>query len=266
MSCSQPSSQGHSGKAATCEAHIIPGCGHSPYFEQAAFFNRWRRFSHATAKEEIVVPGQPANSHSRLRHGVQPLLHPSPRQPASLPEKRPPISGAMQIVSEARSGKSITMPDLPGFFTEMDRTGNWTPVPIRVSLAQPGGPVEEGFFPRLSLREIEAGLKAGNAARCGVHLEPRRGTRRRAPTIPTATCSRSCATSADHGAGIPGGVVFDLHANVSRKMIDNISVFVGYLENPHNDIYERARSSTRAARSTPAGSPPARCTASRRTC
>ena len=64
-----------------------------------------------------------------------------------------------QIVSEARSGASITMPDLPGFFTEMDRTGQWTPVPLRVSLAQPGGPVEEGFF-RSFLSEIEAGLKA----------------------------------------------------------------------------------------------------------
>ena len=51
-----------------------------------------------------------------------------------------------QIVSEARSGASITLPDLPGFFTEMDRTGNWTPVPLRVSQAQPGGPVEENFF------------------------------------------------------------------------------------------------------------------------
>ena len=27
-----------------------------------------------------------------------------------------------QIVSEARSAASITLPDLPGFFTEMDRT------------------------------------------------------------------------------------------------------------------------------------------------
>jgi microcystin degradation protein MlrC len=33
--------------------------------------------------------------------------------------------------------------------------------------------------------------------------------------------------------------VFDLHANVSRRMTDNLSVFVGYLENPHNDIHER---------------------------
>ena len=63
-----------------------------------------------------------------------------------------------QIVSEARSGASITLPDLPGFFTEMDRTGNWTPVPLRVSQAQPGGPVEETFFKEF-LAEIETGLR-----------------------------------------------------------------------------------------------------------
>ncbi len=79
-----------------------------------------------------------------------------------------------QIVSEARSGASITLPDLPGFFTEMDRTGNWTPVPLRVSQAQPGGPVEETFFKEF-LAEIEAGLQAATAARCGVRRRPRRG-------------------------------------------------------------------------------------------
>jgi microcystin degradation protein MlrC len=73
-----------------------------------------------------------------------------------------------RIVSESRSAASITLPDLPGFFTEMDRTGPWTPVPLRVALAQPGGPVEENFF------------KAYPAT-------ARRWPR--APTIPTAICS-----------------------------------------------------------------------------
>ncbi|NQW53129.1 MAG: M81 family metallopeptidase [Rhodospirillales bacterium] len=140
-----------------------------------------------------------------------------------------------RIVSEARSGKSITMPDLPGFFTEMDRTGNWTPVPLRVSLAQPGGPVEEQFF-KSYLAEIETGLKS---------------------VLPVDAIFVSC-----HGAALAQGTddpdgdlfemlrrvagpdvpivsVFDLHANVSRRMTDNLSVFVGYLENPHTDIHER---------------------------
>ena len=41
------------------------------------------------------------------------------------------------------------------------------------------------------------------------------------------------------GPDVPVVAVFDLHANVSRRMTDNLSVFVGYLENPHNDIHER---------------------------
>mgnify|MGYP003584071550 FL=1 len=154
-----------------------------------------------------------------------------------------------RIVSEARSGKSITMPDLPGFFDEMDRTGNWTPVPLRVSLAQPGGPVEEQFF-KAFLAEIEAGLKS---------------------VLPVDAIFVSC-----HGAALAEGTddpdgdlfeilrrvagpdvpivsVFDLHANVSRRMTDNLSVFVGYLENPHVDIYERGVEAAKHMRELLAG-------------
>jgi microcystin degradation protein MlrC len=154
-----------------------------------------------------------------------------------------------RIVSEARSGKSITMPDLPGFFTEMDRTGDWTPVPLRVSLAQPGGPVAEKFF-KDYLAEIEASLKSA---------------------LPVDAVFVSC-----HGAALAEGTddpdgdlfellrrivgpdvpivsVFDLHANVSRRMIDNLSVFVGYLENPHTDIYERGVEAARHMRELLAG-------------
>ena len=154
-----------------------------------------------------------------------------------------------RIVSEARSGKSITMPDLPGFFHEMDRTGTWTPVPLRVSLAQPGGPVEEQFF-KAYLAEIEAGLKS---------------------VLPVDAIFVSC-----HGAALAQGTddpdgdlfemlrrivgpdvpivsVFDLHANVSRRMTDNLSVFVGYLENPHVDIYERGVEAGRHMRELLAG-------------
>jgi microcystin degradation protein MlrC len=154
-----------------------------------------------------------------------------------------------RIVSEARSGKSITMPDLPGFFDEMDRTGTWTPVPLRVSLAQPGGPVEEQFF-KAYLAEIEAGLKS---------------------VLPVDAIFVSC-----HGAALAEGTddpdgdlfemlrrvagpdvpivsVFDLHANVSRRMTDNVSVFVGYLENPHVDIYERGVEAAKHMRELLAG-------------
>lgn len=154
-----------------------------------------------------------------------------------------------RIVSEARSGKSITMPDLPGFFAEMDRTGDWTPVPLRVSLAQPGGPVAEKFF-RDYLAEIEASLRS---------VQP-------VDAVFVSCHGAALAEGTDDpdgdlfdllrrivGPEVPIVSVFDLHANVSRRMVDNLSVFVGYLENPHTDIYERGVEAARHMRDLLAG-------------
>ncbi|NDH61495.1 MAG: M81 family peptidase [Alphaproteobacteria bacterium] len=154
-----------------------------------------------------------------------------------------------RIVSEARSGASITMPDLPGFFAEMDRTGQWTPVPLRVSLAQPGGPVEESFF-RDFLREIEAGLKAAGPLDA-VFISSHGAALAQGTDDPDGDLFEIVRRVV--GADIPVVVVFDLHANVSRKMIDNISVFVGYLENPHTDIHERGVEAARHMRECLAG-------------
>src|SRR4029434_3772414 len=55
------------------------------------------------------------------------------------------------------------------------------------------------------------------------------------------------------GPDIPVVSTFDLHANVSRRMTDNLSVFVGYLENPHNDIYERGVEAAKHLRECLAG-------------
>ena len=154
-----------------------------------------------------------------------------------------------QIVSESRSGASITLPDLPGFFTEMDRTGQWTPVPLRASQAQPGGPVEESFF-KAFLSEIEAGLKSAmplDAVFIAAHgAALAEGTDD--PDGDLLTVVRGVV-----GHDIPVVSTFDLHANVSRRMVDNLSVFVGYLENPHTDIYERGVEAARHMRECLAG-------------
>jgi microcystin degradation protein MlrC len=154
-----------------------------------------------------------------------------------------------QIVSEARSGASITMPDLPGFFTEMDRTGQWTPVPLRVSLAQPGGPVEESFF-RTFLSDIEAGLKAAGPLDA-VFVSAHGAALAEGTDDPDGDLFEVVRRAV--GSDIPVVAVFDLHANVSHKMIDNLSVFVGYLENPHTDIYERGVEAAKHMRECLAG-------------
>ena len=154
-----------------------------------------------------------------------------------------------QIVSEARSGASITMPDLPGFFTEMDRTGQWTPVPLRVSLAQPGGPVEESFF-RAFLSDIEAGLKAALPLDA-VFISAHGAALAEGTDDPDGDLFE--VVRGVVGPDIPVVAVFDLHANVSHRMIDNLSVFVGYLENPHTDIYERGVEAAKHMRECLAG-------------
>src|SRR5262245_48317207 len=124
-----------------------------------------------------------------------------------------------QIVSEARSGASVTMPDLPGFFTEMDRTGPWTPEPLRVALAQPGGPVEESFF-KTFLGDIEAGLKAAGPLDA-VFISAHGAALAQGTDDPDGDLFE--VVRGVVGPTFPVIAVFDLHANVSQKMIDNLS-------------------------------------------
>jgi len=154
-----------------------------------------------------------------------------------------------RIVAEGRSAASITLPDLPGFFAEMDRTGPWTPVPLRVSQAQPGGPVAEGFF-REFLAEIEAGLKSVLPVD-GVFVSCHGAALAQGTDDPDGDLLEILRRIA--GPDVPIVSVFDLHANVSRKMTDNLSVFVGYLENPHTDIHERGVEAAKHLRELLAG-------------
>jgi len=154
-----------------------------------------------------------------------------------------------RILSEARSGKSITLPDLPGFFTEMDRTGDWTPVPLRVALAQPGGPVEENFF-KAYLAEIEASLKSVLPVD-GIFVACHGAALAEGTDDPDGDLFELLRRVT--GPDVPIAAVFDLHANVSRRMTDNLDVFVGYLENPHIDIYERGVEAARHMRELLAG-------------
>ena len=154
-----------------------------------------------------------------------------------------------RIVTEGRAEASITLPDLPGFFTEMDRSGPWTPVPLRVSQAQPGGPVEESFFKGF-LAEIAAGLKSVLPVD-GVFVSCHGAALAEGTDDPDGDLFELVRSVV--GPDVPVVAVFDLHANVSRRMTDNVSVFVGYLENPHNDIHERGIEAAKHLRECLAG-------------
>ena len=154
-----------------------------------------------------------------------------------------------RIVTEGRAANAITMPDLPGFFTEMDGSGPWTPVPIRVSQAQPGGPVEEQFF-KAFLAEIAAGLKASRPVD-GVFVSCHGAALAEGTDDPDGDLFELIRSIV--GPDVPVVSTFDLHANVSRRMTDNLSVFVGYRENPHVDIRERGIEAAKCLRECLAG-------------
>jgi microcystin degradation protein MlrC len=153
------------------------------------------------------------------------------------------------IVNEGRAGAAITLPDLPGFFAEMDATGPWTPVPLRISQAQPGGPVEANFFKDF-LAEIGAGLKATMPVD-GVFVSCHGAALAEGTDDPDGDLFELVRSIV--GPDVPVVATFDLHANVSHRMTDNLSVFVGYRENPHVDIRERGMEAARHLRECLAG-------------
>lgn len=127
-------------------------------------------------------------------------------------------------------------PEVPGFYARMDASGPWTPVPLIVLAAQPGGPVEQGVFDDFMDR-------AG------------RGLRAALPLDGVYVCSHggSSATADDDNDGtllamvrqvvgptVPVVVTHDLHCNVSERLVDAADALVAYRTNPHVDQRERA--------------------------
>jgi microcystin degradation protein MlrC len=139
------------------------------------------------------------------------------------------------IVADARAEHSIQLPAMPGFFREMDRGGPWTPVPLRVASAQPGGPVDQTYFDAF-VKEIVDGLKAAGPLD-GVFIASHGAALSTGSDDPDGDLFEAIRGVVGPDMKVIG--VFDLHANVSRKMVDNLTVFVGYRTNPHMDIYDR---------------------------
>lgn len=139
------------------------------------------------------------------------------------------------LAAQCRAAPSRLLSDTPGFVAAMDASGPWEPVALRIAGAQPGGPVEQSYFDAL-VREIEGRIAAQgplDAVFASMH-------------------GAALATGSDDpdgeflerlrravGPDVPIVAVFDLHANVSRRMTDALSGFIAYRTNPHVDLRER---------------------------
>lgn len=96
----------------------------------------------------------------------------------------------------------------------MKAAGPWQPVPLRMAVAQPGGPVDQGYFDEL-VADIEARLRA--AAPLDAVFISSHGA------ALTTQCDDPdgllfARIRAVVGPDMPIVAVFDLHTNVSMAM------------------------------------------------
>src|SRR5438067_12929231 len=153
------------------------------------------------------------------------------------------------ILEEARRPTPTMLPERPGVIAAMDAAGAWVPVGIALAMSEPNGPVEHGFFEEL-LDTIERRLTAA------------------LPVDGVYFCAHGAAITTEEddpegvlfewirnivGLDVPVVATFDLHANVSNRMVDTIDAFIGYRTNPHLDMRERGTEAAVALRELLAG-------------
>ena len=139
------------------------------------------------------------------------------------------------ILDEARRPTPTMLPETPGFVAAMDAAAPWTPIGVVLAMSEPNGPVEHGFFEEV-VHAMTGRLKAAMPVD-GVYF-----------------CAHGAAITTEEddpegvmferirdivGPDVPIVATFDLHANVSDRMVDNIDAFIGYRTNPHLDMRER---------------------------
>ena len=120
------------------------------------------------------------------------------------------------IVADARSPTPRDPGGLSGFCRAMDESGPWQPVPLAMTTAGASGPVEQGFFDRF-VALIEKGLRAALPVD-GVYIQAHGACRGTVDLDPEGTLF--AAVRAIVGPKIPVVATLDLHANVSRKMVE----------------------------------------------
>ena len=156
-----------------------------------------------------------------------------------------------EITTLARASSNLPK-EVAGFYAEMDRGGAWTPVPLIVVSAPPGGPASRAVWDEF-MGKVRAGLEAampvdavfvnnhGASAVVGeddseaVMMELLRGI---------------------VGPGVPIVVTHDLHCNVSERTVRAIDALLSYHTNPHIDQAERAEDAARLIREMLAGMQP----------
>lgn len=140
------------------------------------------------------------------------------------------------VTALARAPVSHLPAELPGFYARMDATGPWTPVPVLVAAAPPGGPTEQAVFQGF-LDEIERGLAAALPLD-GVYIASHGASSAVADEDSDGTLA--AAVRRIVGPAVPVVCSHDLHCNVGERLVESVDALVAYRTNPHVDMAARA--------------------------
>ncbi|MBD0272392.1 MAG: M81 family metallopeptidase, partial [Acetobacteraceae bacterium] len=146
------------------------------------------------------------------------------------------VARGAEITALARAPVSRLPAELPGFYARMDATGPWTPVPVLVAAAPPGGPIEQAVFQGF-LDEIERRLAAALPLD-GVYIASHGASSAVADEDSDGTLA--AAVRRIVGPAVPVACSHDLHCNVSERLVESVDAFVAYRTNPHVDMAARA--------------------------
>jgi microcystin degradation protein MlrC len=146
------------------------------------------------------------------------------------------MAGTEILDDIAKDNASLPI-EIPSFCNGMDCSGiSWQPMPIVVTAAEPGGPVDQVFFERTK-NDMETRLRAAMPLD-GVYIAEHgamTGTGSHDPDGDLFEMVRGVV-----GPGVPIMATLDLHANISEKMVESTDVLISYLTNPHVDQKESA--------------------------
>jgi microcystin degradation protein MlrC len=148
------------------------------------------------------------------------------------------------ITEAGRAQVSAVPTEIPGFYTRMDATGAWEPVPLIVITAPPGGIMAPGVFPEF-LRIARARLEAAGPVDA-VYVASH-GASRAAEEADTDGAILAMLRDVV-GPDVPIVGTLDLHCNVSDRQIALADLLIAYRTNPHVDMRERASEAAGAIR------------------
>ena len=156
------------------------------------------------------------------------------------------------LLEEALKQTSVIAPEMCAFVKTMNRTGPWTPVPALLTGCQPAGPVDHRFFMscvETIKQKLEASLPLD-----AVYLSQHGAMVSTDSSDPDGLLVEEIRKITGPDTRILA--TLDLHANISRKMVDQSDLLISYLTNPHVDMVPRGEEAAHSLRKILDGTDP----------